>query len=129
MRQHITKVNLVKTIIKIYSQGFYRNLFHIFQSLIAFSTYFRILYKFLKSLKENEKPHHSGGSAFGRQPSHTSSAQRPNRPTGPCRWLSGRAVTALRAGVAARLPAAIQAARCDSAEWVSMRESRRVRQT
>jgi hypothetical protein len=132
MRQHITKVNLVKTITKIYSQGFYRNLFHIFHSLIAFFTYFRILYKFLISLKENEKnekPHHSGGSAFGRQPSRTSSAQRPNRPTGPCRWLSGRAVTALRAGVAARLPAAIQAARCDSAEWVSMRESRRVRQT
>jgi hypothetical protein len=49
-------VNLIKTIAKICSQGFYRNLFCIFPSLIAFSMYFRNLYEFLESLKENEKP-------------------------------------------------------------------------
>jgi hypothetical protein len=61
-------VNLVKTIIKIYSQELYKKLFHIFPNLIAFSTYFRKLYEFLESLKENEKnnkPQHSAGPAFG----------------------------------------------------------------
>jgi uncharacterized membrane protein YfcA len=66
-------VNLVKTITKIYSQGFYRNLFYIFLILIAFSTYFKSLYEFLESLKENEKPQHSAGPAFGPRP-------RPARP-------------------------------------------------
>jgi hypothetical protein len=33
---------------KIYSQGFYRNLFLSFMSFIAFSMYFRSLYEFLQ---------------------------------------------------------------------------------
>jgi hypothetical protein len=46
--QQGTKMNLVKTITKIYSEGFYRNLFYIFLSFIVFSTQFRSLYEFLK---------------------------------------------------------------------------------
>jgi hypothetical protein len=41
-------MNLANPITKIYSHGFYRNLFHIFHSLIAFYTYFRSLYEFLE---------------------------------------------------------------------------------
>jgi hypothetical protein len=45
-------VNLVKSITKIDSKGFYRNLFHIFLSLIVFSTYFRSSYEFLEFLNQ-----------------------------------------------------------------------------
>jgi hypothetical protein len=48
-------VNLIKPITKIYSQGFYRNLFHIFQSLIAFYTYFRTVKEFSEILTQKKK--------------------------------------------------------------------------
>jgi hypothetical protein len=48
-------VNLVKPITKIYSQGFYRNLFHIFQSLVAFYTYFGTLKEFSEILTQKNK--------------------------------------------------------------------------
>jgi hypothetical protein len=53
-------MNLVKTIITIYSQGFYRNLFHIFLSLIVFSTYLEVYtnfwnFKEIKKLKTRHK--------------------------------------------------------------------------
>jgi hypothetical protein len=44
------KVNLVKTIAKICSQGFYRNLFGIFLSVIKFSMHFGRLYQFMQFL-------------------------------------------------------------------------------
>jgi hypothetical protein len=46
-------VNFVKTITKIYSYGFYRNLFHIFLSLIIFYMHLEVYTDFW-NLKENE---------------------------------------------------------------------------
>jgi hypothetical protein len=61
---------LVNPIANIYLKGFYRNLFHIFLSLIIFSTYFINLLDFLEILKQNQNPKkkkrwNSAGPAFG----------------------------------------------------------------
>jgi hypothetical protein len=52
---------------KIYSQGFYRNLFHIFLSFISFSMHFQNLYIFSEILqpeKKFEKGRNNAGSGF-----------------------------------------------------------------
>jgi hypothetical protein len=54
MRQQCTKWDLVNPIVNIYSQGFYRNLFHIFMSFISFSMHFRILNEFLEFLTQKK---------------------------------------------------------------------------
>jgi hypothetical protein len=51
--QYNPKMNLVKTTTKIYSQGSYRNLFHIFLNLIVFWEFIQIsiILKEIKKLK------------------------------------------------------------------------------
>jgi hypothetical protein len=82
------KKNLAKPIAKIYSQGFYRNLFHIFPSVISFSTNLRILSKFLeiqagKSIKKSVAQlwltPAQGNSSWPRRPA---TRGQPKRPTG-----------------------------------------------
>jgi hypothetical protein len=65
---------------KIYSQGFYRNLFHIFLSFISFSMHFQNLYIFLKFFnpKRNLK---KVGTMLGRVSSH--GYEGAARPSGP----------------------------------------------
>jgi hypothetical protein len=103
-------VNLVKPITKIYSQGFYRNVFRIFQSLIVFSKYFRSLYEFLEFLKENGKQKittHNTGPAFAPRLRFVGQAQLWNRPNALAlcevtahgsrgQWCSGALAAALR---------------------------------
>jgi hypothetical protein len=81
-------MDLVKPIANIYSYGFYRNLFHIFPSLIVFFMYFISLLDFLEILKWNqnkkkEKHRNSAGSAFGPRLRLAGVAQRPIRPGRP----------------------------------------------
>jgi hypothetical protein len=54
-------MKFVKLNTKIYSYGFYRNLFHIFPSSIVFSTYFRTLYDFSRIITKMKKTeiHHT----------------------------------------------------------------------
>jgi hypothetical protein len=99
-------VNLVKSIVKIYSQGFYRNLFHIFLSLIVFSMYFRSSYEFLEFLKkwENGKFQHSVGPA--------------SRPEARHCWSGPMAILAYRpalAGAAVRAHGHHTQSTCDGA--------------
>jgi hypothetical protein len=61
---------LVKPIVKIYPQGFYRNLFHIFLSFISSCMDFRILNEFLEFL--TQKRIKNEGTVLGRfQPKAT----------------------------------------------------------
>jgi hypothetical protein len=65
------------------------NLFHIFPSLIVFSTYFRNLYEFLEFLKDNEKqkiPAHSIGPAFGTRLRPVGPTSSWNRLSAPMLW-------------------------------------------
>jgi hypothetical protein len=83
---------LVQPIAKIYSQGFYRNLFHIFPNFILFPMHFRVLNEFLEFIIENwnlgkGKRVNSARPKSGPRPHYTSPAQwGKGCPAGPCRW-------------------------------------------
>jgi hypothetical protein len=83
-----------------YSQGFCRNLFHIFLSLIIFSTYFRSSYEFMEFLKENGKRKNPGtmlALLLGLRPGTVHLAQWPRWPTTPSpRCINARRARSLR---------------------------------
>jgi hypothetical protein len=102
---------LVKLIGKIYSQGFYRNLFHIFLSFNLFSMNSRRLYKFLE-LFNLEKKFKNGETGTGRKSAQgcegTVWPSGQGGLTGPCRGQGVGAVTTsvcARGNVVARSPA------------------------
>jgi hypothetical protein len=81
---------LVKPIVKIYSQGFYRNLFCIFMSFISFSMHFRISKKILDFLTQKKRIENEG-TVLGRF-----------RPKATTRWLGPVANVAQGTGAAVR---------------------------
>jgi hypothetical protein len=86
---------LVKPIAKIYSQGLYINLFHIFLNFIPFSMYFRSLHHFLKIFKRKTKSKMEWtalGWEFASRPSGSAWPSSQSCPAGPCqRQADGRA--------------------------------------